>query len=141
MTGTKSETVPVTHGGRTYKVKQGDTLYAVASRHGVSVPALAELNRISPRQNLVQGQVLSLPEKNDLPETDPSHIVAPGETLFGIAASHGVSPGTRGGRTGWARTPTSASENCSCSATPAPAPAGRPPNLRPRAPGRRRRLG
>lgn len=94
LTGTKSETIPVTHGGRTYKVKQGDTLYAVASRHGVSVPALAELNRISPRQNLVQGQVLSLPEKNDLPETDPSHIVAPGETLFGIAAAHGVSPGT-----------------------------------------------
>ncbi len=94
LTGTKSETVPVTHGGRTYKVKAGDTLYAVASRHGVSVPALAELNRISPRQNLSQGQVLSLPEKNDLPETDPSHIVAPGETLQSIAASHGISPST-----------------------------------------------
>ncbi|MCM1012699.1 MULTISPECIES: LysM peptidoglycan-binding domain-containing protein [unclassified Brevibacterium] len=92
--GTQSETVPVTHGGRTYKVRQGDTLYAVASRHGVSVPALAELNRISPRQNLSQGQVLSLPEKNDLPDTDPSHVVAPGETLNGIAATHGISPGT-----------------------------------------------
>nr|WP_309133033.1 LysM peptidoglycan-binding domain-containing protein [Brevibacterium sp.] len=93
ISGTASEPVPVTHGGRTYKVKQGDTLYAVASKHGVSVPALAELNRISPRQNLQQGQVLSLPEKNELPDTDPSHVVAPGETLTGIAARHGMSPG------------------------------------------------
>lgn len=94
MSGTASATVPVTHGGRTYKVKQGDTLYGVASKHGVSVPALAELNRISPRQNLHQGQVLSLPEKNDLPDDDPSHVVAPGDTLQGIAARHGISPAT-----------------------------------------------
>lgn len=92
--GTNGETVPVTHGGRTYKTKQGDTLYGVASKHGVSVPALAELNRISPRQNLHQGQVLSLPEKNDLPDADPSHVVAPGETLPGIAARHQMSPST-----------------------------------------------
>lgn len=92
--GTNGETIPVTHGGRTYKTREGDTLYGVASKHGVSVPALAELNRISPRQNLHQGQVLSLPEKNDLPDTDPSHVVAPGETLPGIAARHQMSPGT-----------------------------------------------
>jgi LysM repeat protein len=92
--GTAGATVPVTHGGRTYKAKQGDTLYGVASKHGVSVPALAELNRISPRQNLHQGQVLSLPEKNDLPDEDPSHVVAPGETLQTIAARHGISPAT-----------------------------------------------
>ena len=94
ISGTAGATVPVTHGGRTYKAKQGDTLYALASEHGVSVPALAELNRISPRQNLHQGQVLSLPEKNDLPDEDPSHVVAPGETLQGIAARHGISPST-----------------------------------------------
>ncbi|WP_240372256.1 lytic transglycosylase [Brevibacterium zhoupengii] len=92
--GTNGETVPVTHGGRTYKTRDGDTLYGVASKHGVSVPALAELNAISPRQNLHQGQVLSLPEKNDLPDTDPSHVVAPGETLAGIAARHQMSPGS-----------------------------------------------
>lgn len=94
ISGTAGATVPVTHGGRTYKAKEGDTLYGVASKHGVSVPALAELNRISPRQNLQQGQVLSLPEKNDLPDEDPSHVVAPGETLQGIAARHGISPAT-----------------------------------------------
>src|SRR5699024_11053036 len=94
ISGTAGATVPVTHGGRTYKAKQGDTLYAVASPHGVSVPALAELTRIPPRQNLHQGQVLSLPEKNDLPDEDPSHVVAPGETLQGIAARHGISPST-----------------------------------------------
>ncbi|WP_258233992.1 lytic transglycosylase [Brevibacterium oceani] len=94
ISGTAGATVPVTHGGRTYKAKQGDTLYGVASKHGVSVPALAELNRISPRQNLHQGQVLSLPEKNDLPDEDPSHVVAPGETLQGIAARHGISAST-----------------------------------------------
>lgn len=92
--GTTGVTVPVTHGGRTYKAKQGDTLYGVASKHGVSVPALAELNRISPRQNLHEGQVLSLPEKNDLPDEDPAHIVAPGETLAGIAARHRIAPAT-----------------------------------------------
>src|SRR5699024_10064835 len=34
ISGTAGATVPVTHGGRTYKAKQGDTLYAVASQHG-----------------------------------------------------------------------------------------------------------
>src|SRR5699024_8008823 len=86
--GTARATAPVTHRGRTYNAKHGDPHYTVASKHGASVPALAELNRISPRQNLHRGQVLSLPEKNDLPDEDPSHLVAPGETLQGIAARH-----------------------------------------------------
>src|SRR5699024_5977393 len=73
ISGTAGATVLVPHRGRTCQATQGDPLFAVASKHGFSVPSLAELNRISPRQTLRQGQVLSLPEKNDLPDEDPSH--------------------------------------------------------------------
>src|SRR5699024_12768126 len=57
ISGTAGATVPVTHGGRTYQAKHGDPLDAEASKHGVSMPALAEINRISPRPNLHQGHV------------------------------------------------------------------------------------
>src|SRR5699024_1214994 len=94
ISGPAGATVPVTHGGRAYKAKPGDTPSAVASNAGAVAPALAELGRSSPRQSLRQGQVLSLPEKSDLPDEDPSHVVAPGETVQGSAARHGIAPST-----------------------------------------------
>ena len=61
--GTASESVPATHGGRTYRVRKGDDLVNVAARFGVSVPALVDLNGLARRPQLRPGQILSLPER------------------------------------------------------------------------------
>lgn len=45
----------------TYKVKAGDTLGAIASKHGTTVTALASLNRIANPNRITAGQVLRLP--------------------------------------------------------------------------------
>ena len=47
--------------GGSYVVKPGDTLYGIASRHGVSVKALQEANRITRPEALRDGMKLVLP--------------------------------------------------------------------------------
>lgn len=88
--GTVTEAVPVTHGGRTYCVRTGDTIISVAKKHGVSTPALIELNSLRGRTALTPGQILSLPEKN-IPAPPAGHTVAAGDTLESIARQHGTS--------------------------------------------------
>ena len=88
--GTITEAVPVTHGGRTYRVRTGDTVISVAKKHGVSAPALIELNELRGRTSLTPGQILSLPEKN-VPPPPAGHTVKPGDTLESIARQHGTS--------------------------------------------------
>lgn len=90
--GTVSEAVPVTHGGRTYQVRTGDTLLSIAAKHGVSAPALIELNRLRGAAALRPGQVLSLPQKA-APTRPAGHRVRKGETLNSIAWTHGIAPG------------------------------------------------
>ena len=89
--GTVSDSVPVSHGGRAYRVRQGDDLVSVAAKFGVSVPALVELNDLSRRPVLRSGQILSLPERQvtDGPATDR---VRPGDTLESLAARHRLRP-------------------------------------------------
>ena len=89
--GTASESVPASHGGRTYRVRQGDDLVSVAARFGVSVPALVDLNGLRRQPALRSGQILSLPERQvtDGPATDR---VRPGDTLDSIASRHRLRP-------------------------------------------------
>lgn len=89
--GTATESVPVTHGGRTYRVRRGDDLVSVAARFGVSVPALVDLNGLTRAPHLRPGQVVSLPERqlSDGPATDRAR---PGDTLESIAARHRLRP-------------------------------------------------
>ncbi len=49
-------------GGGTYVVRPGDTLAAIAARHGVLLAQLLELNRIADPNRIYAGQVLRLPE-------------------------------------------------------------------------------
>ena len=49
--------------GRTYRVREGDTLWDVARRSGVSVSALARANRRSQRAVLLPGTTLRLPDR------------------------------------------------------------------------------
>ena len=44
-----------------YQVRRGDTLAAVARRHGVSVKELARINRMSARGSLRKGQAIRIP--------------------------------------------------------------------------------
>jgi membrane-bound lytic murein transglycosylase D len=46
-----------------YRVRRGDTLTAIAQRHGVSVEELAQLNRMSSRTRLRSGQTIRVPQK------------------------------------------------------------------------------
>ena len=56
----------------TVRVREGDTLEAIALRHGTSIEALAELNGL-PDPNVLQvGQLLKLPESGRTPEATPS---------------------------------------------------------------------
>jgi LysM repeat protein len=47
----------------TYRVREGDTLWDVARRSGVSVRALARANRRSARATLRPGVVLRIPQQ------------------------------------------------------------------------------
>jgi len=47
--------------GRTYTVKSGDTLYAIAVKYGTSVAAIASYNNIANPNNISVGQVLNIP--------------------------------------------------------------------------------
>ena len=89
--GTVSDAIPVTHGGRTYKVRTGDTLLSIAKRHGVSAPAIVELNDLRGRSTVRPGQILSLPAKNIHQQRTAGHRVSAGETLEAIAERYQIS--------------------------------------------------
>ncbi|MGI8563347.1 MAG: LysM peptidoglycan-binding domain-containing protein [Candidatus Dormibacter sp.] len=95
-------------GGRTYTVRQGDTLYRVSRRTGVPVSLLAQLNHLSDPNHLRLGQVLSLaaapgpapsgaqPSGNPAPAAAPPRDSTHGEQAKQIlrraAAQLGVEP-------------------------------------------------
>lgn len=89
----------------TYIVKQGDTLSAIAARHGVSTSSLISLNGLSANPNALRiGQVLRIPgaaaaasmpsQSSTVPVRSTSsyrtYTVASGDTLSGIAARYGT---------------------------------------------------
>ena len=85
----------VTH----YKVKRGDTLGAIASRNGISVSQLCELNNITARTTLRIGQRLLLNKtttssSNNIEEVSSNDVkhykVKSGDTLGAIAKRNGV---------------------------------------------------
>lgn len=79
--------------GATYTVVQGDTLFQIARRFGVSPEALLAVNpQITNPDLIFPGQVICLPVTGEFPcPTGLTYMVAPGDTLFGIAQRFGVS--------------------------------------------------
>lgn len=80
----------------TYTLQAGDTLGAVARDHGVSVSALARANGIADPDRVYAGQVLTIPGGSGrggggAASGSRTHVIAPGETLGGIARRYGVS--------------------------------------------------
>lgn len=73
-------------------VSPGDTLYAIAQRHGVTWDQVAEANGLSAPNQIYAGQVLKIPANTPGPTPDFTHQVHRGETLTGIARQYGLSP-------------------------------------------------
>jgi LysM repeat protein len=74
-----------------HTVRQGETLGAIAARNHTTIRALAEANGISDINQIIIGQVLVIP--SGTATTAPAtvvHVVAPGETLGGIATRYGT---------------------------------------------------
>jgi N-acetylmuramoyl-L-alanine amidase len=58
-----SSVPPVREKGSLYRVKKGDTLHRIAVSHGISVPALLQLNRMQPGAPLLADRLLKVPGK------------------------------------------------------------------------------
>lgn len=70
-----------------YRVRAGESLWSIATDHGVSVSKLASMNHISSRGKIYPGQTLRVPAK---PEGSLRYVVRRGDTLTKIADSFGV---------------------------------------------------
>jgi murein DD-endopeptidase MepM/ murein hydrolase activator NlpD len=97
--------VPAGHwtwdGGHPVTVGQGETLETVARKNNVPVTALMDINGVTSTTAIRPGQRLVIPRyvsggapqqvAAPVPQTAAnSHVVAPGESLIGIARGHGV---------------------------------------------------
>lgn len=71
----------------THIVKQGDTVFNIAKRYGLSIESLKEGNDLS-SDNIRIGQKLKLVVVND--SLSDVHIVKVGDTLFNIAKRYGI---------------------------------------------------
>jgi LysM repeat protein len=84
-----------------YEVQQGDTLTWIAENHGLTVDELLQLNSIDNPDQILVGAELQVSSQSNpqIAETEDSDIqvgdtvyeVRSGDTLLGIASSHGVS--------------------------------------------------
>lgn len=75
----------------TYTVVRGDTLSGIAERSGTSVNALASANHLANPNFLLPGEVLSVTGSSTAaPGSGAQYVVRAGDTLGGIAHSHGT---------------------------------------------------
>jgi LysM repeat protein len=85
LSGTKASANPV----ESYRVKPGDTLSAIAGRHGLSLAELTAINRISSSTLIYPGQVLRvakvLPAAQPSLNSPDSYQVMAGDSLESVA--------------------------------------------------------
>ena len=83
---TKSSSKTVAAGKNTerYTVKSGESLNSIASRAGISVRELAEMNALKASANLQRGQNIVIPK------TVVEYKVKRGDTLIGLASKYGL---------------------------------------------------
>jgi LysM repeat protein len=92
---------PAATASTTHVVRAGDTLWAIASRYGTTVAAVAAANGIANPSFIRVGQQLVIPGATAAPPAAPTpapaasastvHVVQAGETLWAISGRYGVS--------------------------------------------------
>ena len=101
-------TQPASAQGNTYVVKPGDTLAAIAARHGTDVGTLLRLNELGDANLIRTGQALAMPLsalRTDAPLLNDAtvtllpnehatrvYVVQPGDTLAGVADRFHTTP-------------------------------------------------
>lgn len=99
LTETKTETDTDTETETVYEVRKGDALWTIASKYGVTVDRIAEVNQIQDVNKLAVGQKLKIPavemmeaEITDGTASDETayYVVAKGDTLSGIGQRYGI---------------------------------------------------
>jgi len=85
-----------------YRVREGDTVSAIAARSGASVRALLAANNLRPTGIVRPGQLLVLPSLSPVtptatpprrPSTRPVvHVVRPGDTVWAVAGRYRLDP-------------------------------------------------
>ena len=106
-TTTTKTNAATTTSHHTYTVVAGDSLYGIAYRHGVSPSSLMAANGLAITSVILPGQQLNLPAGATTPTTTTNttttktdaatttshtYTVVAGDSLYGIAYRHGVSP-------------------------------------------------
>src|SRR5690606_7223392 len=78
--------------GTRHTVRPGDTLGSIAARNHTTVRALAEATGVTDVDRIIVGQVLVIPSSSGAGGGAATvvHVVAPGETLSGIARRYGT---------------------------------------------------
>ena len=80
-----------------HRIEAGDTVSSIAARYGLAVDEVLRVNNLQSSSLIFAGEELRLPTGvSSAPDAAPSapsgtYTVAAGDTLSGIAASHGVS--------------------------------------------------
>jgi membrane-bound lytic murein transglycosylase D len=77
-----------------YRVRPGDSLFAVAQRHGTTLATLAAMNGLSQRTNVKTGQTLRLPDVPQ-PVVIAERTPQKGEVVLSPAQTVAVLPGQR----------------------------------------------
>lgn len=82
----------------THTVAPGETLYRIGLQYNISWSTLAEYNNLGNANQLIVGQVLNIPggteatvEATPSPATETTYTVQPGDNLFLISLTYGVS--------------------------------------------------
>lgn len=103
LTGRGSAPATASAASGTHTVRAGDTISAIARKHGVSVKAMLSANDLGWSSIIYPGQKLSVPGKavraaatkpatvsKDASSAATSHVVEAGDTVTAIAQRHGV---------------------------------------------------